>query len=196
MSDDFTPNDPATPESSGQKPPVRQDYTAPDASYSYGQPEAPEEPRQDTQAGQQEEPRQDTYYGYGQETHSAYQQAYQTGSGQPYYGQTQAKGTGTGFGIASLVLGILSIFTFACCVNYILAVLAIIFGIVQIVRNEKKAFAVAGIITAVISIIVGVVFAIFVVNVAEEITDPDNPLYQYLEQYEEDGSFQIQEDSF
>ena len=55
---------------------------------------------------------------------NAYQQA--------YYGQTQAKGTGTGFGIASLVLGILSVFTFACCINYILAVLAIIFGIVQL----------------------------------------------------------------
>ena len=107
----------------------------------------------------------------------AYQQA--------YYGQTQAKGTGTGFGIASLVLGILSVFTFACCINYILAVLAIIFGIVQIVKNEKKGLAIGGIITAVISIVLGIAVSLYAVNIAEKMQDPDSPFYQYFEEYEQ-----------
>ena len=57
---------------------------------------------------------------------------------QPVYGQAtqKQKGDSIGFGIASLILGIASIFLFACCVNYILAILAIIFGIVQIVTNK------------------------------------------------------------
>lgn len=164
MSDEFTTNE------NGSKTPEEtnfQDYTA------------PENPQPDN-----------TAYAYGQ---TAYQQAYQSEQSQPnayqqaYYGQTQAKGTGTGtgFGIASLVLGILSVFTFACCINYILAVLAIIFGIVQIVKNEKKGLAIGGIITAVISIVLGIVFSIYAVNIAEKMQDPDSPFYQYFEEYEQ-----------
>lgn len=162
MSDEFTTNEngSGTPEETNF-----QDYTA------------PENPQPDN-----------TAYAYGQ---TAYQQAYQSEQSQPnayqqaYYGQTQAKGTGTGFGIASLVLGILSVFTFACCINYILAVLAIIFGIVQIVKNEKKGLAIGGIITAVISIVLGIVFSIYAVNIAEKMQDPDSPFYQYFEEYEQ-----------
>ena len=138
---------------------------------------APENPQPDN-----------TAYAYGQ---TAYQQAYQNEQSQPnayqqaYYGQTQAKGTGTGFGIASLVLGILSVFTFACCINYILAVLAIIFGIVQIVKKEKKGLAIGGIITAVISIVLGIAVSLYAVNIAEKMQDPDSPFYQYFEEYEQ-----------
>ena len=144
---------------------------------SYGATSAEENPQPDN-----------TAYAYGQ---TAYQQAYQSEQSQPnayqqaYYGQTQAKGTGTGFGIASLVLGILSVFTFACCINYILAVLAIIFGIVQIVKNEKKGLAIGGIITAVISIVLGIAVSLYAVNIAEKMQDPDSPFYQYFEEYEQ-----------
>ena len=150
MSDEFTTNE------NGSKTPEEtnfQDYTAPENEIvqnetsqmtqeqpetSYGATSAEENPQPDS-----------TAYAYGQ---TAYQQAYQSEQSQPnayqqaYYGQTQAKGTGTGFGIASLVLGILSVFTFACCINYILAVLAIIFGIVQMVKNEKKGLAIGALI--------------------------------------------------
>ena len=144
---------------------------------SYGATSAEENPQPDN-----------TAYAYGQ---TAYQQAYQSEQSQPnayqqaYYGQTQTKGTGTGFGIASLVLGILSVFTFACCINYILAVLAIIFGIVQMVKNEKKGLAIGGIITAVISIVLGIAVSLYAVNIAEKMQDPDSPFYQYFEEYEQ-----------
>ena len=82
-------------------------------------------------------------------------------------------------------LGILSVFTFACCINYILAVLAIIFGIVQMVKNEKKGLAIGGIITAVISIVLGIAVSLYAVNIAEKMQDPDSPFYQYFEEYEQ-----------
>lgn len=174
MSDEFTTNE------NGSKTPEEtnfQDYTAPEKEIV----------QNETSQMTQEQP-DNTAYAYGQ---TAYQQAYQSEQSQPnayqqaYYGQTQAKGTGTGFGIASLVLGILSVFTFACCINYILAVLAIIFGIVQIVKNEKKGLAIGGIITAVISIVLGIAVSLYAVNIAEKMQDPDSPFYQYFEEYEQ-----------
>ena len=178
MSDEFTTNEngSGTPEETNF-----QDYTAPENEIvqnetsqmtqeqpetSYGATSAEENPQPDNTAYQSE-----------QSQPNAYQQA--------YYGQTQAKGTGTGFGIASLVLGILSVFTFACCINYILAVLAIIFGIVQMVKNEKKGLAIGGIITAVISIVLGIAVSLYAVNIAEKMQDPDSPFYQYFEEYEQ-----------
>ena len=105
---------------------------------------------------------------------------------QPYGGKPP-KGDGTGFGVASLVLGIASVFLFGCCVNYITAVLAIIFGVVQMVKNRSKSMAVAGIVTACVSILLGTFMWIGVaVNMngrsAEEIYDDIyNDFYDYYE---------------
>lgn len=101
---------------------------------------------------------------------------------QPVYGQAtqKQKGDSIGFGIASLILGIASIFLFACCVNYILA---IIFGIVQIVTNKRKGLAIGGIVTAAISIIIATVMWAFGFSVAGELDDPSSPLYKYYEEY-------------
>ena len=72
--------------------------------------------------------------------------------------------------------------------------LAIIFGIVQIVKNEKKGLAIGGIITAVISIVLGIAVSLYAVNIAEKmqdpdspfyLQDPDSPFYQYFEEYEQ-----------
>ncbi len=71
----------------------------------------------------------------------------------PYSNAAPQNSDSVGFGVASLVLGILSIFLFACCVNFIMALLAIIFGIVQIAKSKKRGMAIAGIITSVISVI-------------------------------------------
>lgn len=192
MSDEFTTNNGV----SLDKNPKREDYAAPEQN-------APENPQsydaQQTSNGQPEGGQQSYTYGqtgefqqnsnYGStQDQSAYQQAY---NGQPYYGQAQTKGTGTGFGIASLVLGIISIFTFACCINYILAILAIIFGIVQIVKNEKKGLAIAGIVLGVISIILAILVTIGVAGLAINSGDTDSLLQNYLKEYEN-----LQEDSF
>jgi len=63
-------------------------------------------------------------------------------------------------------------------------VLAIIFGIVQMVKNEKKGLAIGGIITAVISIVLGIAVSLYAVNIAEKMQDPDSPFYQHFEEYE------------
>lgn len=116
-------------------------------------------------------------YTNGNTYSSPYQQSNTNQSQNLYYGQaSQDKGESIGFGIASLVLGILSIFTFMCCINYILAILAIIFGIVQLVKSKKKGMAIAGIITAAISVIIATVFW---VAVASE--GADSTLKEYRE---------------
>ena len=124
--------------------------------------------------------------GYSQQNYN--QQSYnQAGYGQPNYNQQPygqpgmaQKSDSNGFGIASLVLGIISIFTFFCCINYILAIIAIILGVVQLVRSSQKGLAIGGIVTAAISILGSIIFWIFVsVAGAEEI----GPMQQYMEEY-------------
>ena len=59
-----------------------------------------------------------------------------------------------GFGIASMILGIISLVLFCSCVNLILAVISIIFGIIQLSTPEsKKGMAIAGLITSGLSIL-------------------------------------------
>lgn len=118
-------------------------------------------------------------YSNGNAYSSPYQQNSTNQSQNLYYGQAmQGKGDSIGFGVASMVLGILSIFTFFCCVNYIFAILAIIFGIVQLVKSTKKGMAITGIITAAISIIISIVFW---VAAASESTNSDAIFDNYTE---------------
>ncbi len=68
---------------------------------------------------------------------------------------SSGKGQGTGLGIASMVCGILSIVTI-CCLPYapiVLGIVAIVLGIVQIVKNEKKGMAIAGIVCGAVGLI-------------------------------------------
>ncbi len=78
-----------------------------------------------------------------------------------YYQQPARKGNGVGFGIASLVLGIVSLLLFCTCINWITAILAIIFGIVQITANREHGLAIGGIITAGMSLLFNIMFWIF-----------------------------------
>ena len=94
---------------------------------------------------------------YQQETYrqGTYQQIYQEPGSGAY------RPAGEGFGIASLALGIASMVLFCSCLNIPLAILAIVFGIIQITKpSGRKGLPAGGIVTAVISLIAFVVFLI------------------------------------
>lgn len=61
--------------------------------------------------------------------------------------------TGKGFGIASLLLGAISIALFCSFINFFTSILGIIFGVVQIRRGSGKGFAIVGILCSIFSVI-------------------------------------------
>lgn len=86
-------------------------------------------------------------YGYGQPGSGSPQYG-SYGYGQPYSAPADSKSDSIGFGVASLVLGIVSILLFCTCISWITAILAIIFGIIQLVKCRQKGLAIGGLITA------------------------------------------------
>lgn len=73
------------------------------------------------------------------------------------------KGQGTGLGIASMVCGICAVL-FLCCMfggslalgtylSPVLSIVAIVLGIVQLVKNESKGMAIAGIICGAVALV-------------------------------------------
>ena len=95
-----------------------------------------------------------------------YNQNQTYGNGPVYTGEPMnygsGKGQGKGLGIASMVCGIVSLV--ACClypyVGLVLAVVAIVLGIVQIVKNESKGMAIAGIICGAVTILLFIILLI------------------------------------
>lgn len=88
------------------------------------------------------------------------------------------KGDGTGFGMASFILGVVSLLMFCVGINWITGILAIIFGIVQLVKHRERGLAVAGMITAGISFLLAVTLYIALV-VGAPASDVDfNKLYE------------------
>ncbi len=114
------------------------------------------------------------------------------------------KKLGLGFGIASLVLGLMSLFGFFTIINIIPAILAIIFGIIQIASYEKKGFAIGGIVTAVASIALclitwGLILtnASFLYMMQDEMLDileNDEDFQEYMDQYLDDNGVYIYEE--
>lgn len=153
---DYSTQQSYQPNYNGGQQPYQQGYTAGQPNYNGGQ-----QPYQSNyNAGQQY-----SQQSYGTQTPHMKPYA-QSAYGQTVYGQ-QANGgkpqnDGTGFGIASMVLGIISILLFCTCFNIITAIIAIIFGIIQLVKSKKKVFAIVGISTAAVSIILTIVFWIVV----------------------------------
>lgn len=102
-----------------------------------------------------------TYY---QENTYQYQQgAYQQGYQQPYQEPYQEpyQPASQAFGIASMIIGIISLVLFCSCINIPLAVVAIIFGIIQLVKKDSsKGAAIAGIITSAVSIILFIIMVV------------------------------------
>ena len=94
---------------------------------------------------------------YGQNTQ---QNAGQTQDGGSFYHSSSQPG-GNGFGIASMVLGILALVFFCGCINIPLAIISIIFAIIHINRKTGSiGFAIAGIVTSVISVILTVIMIV------------------------------------
>lgn len=71
---------------------------------------------------------------------------------------SSGKGQGKGLGIASMICGIVSLI--GCCglwyIGIPCAIVAIILGIIQIVKNESKGMAIAGIICGALGIVLSV----------------------------------------
>lgn len=115
---------------------------------------------------------------------------WQNTNGHNMYQEPQPKPS-QAFGIASLVLGILSLLCFYSCCNILPAVLAIIFGIVQLAMNKSgKGMAIAGIITSILSVVLLIAFyAMFMFStdfqsmLDEELKNPD--LYEYYNYYDD-----------
>lgn len=82
-------------------------------------------------------------------------------SGEPV-DYSSGKGQGKGLGIASMVCGIISLI--GCCglwyVSIPLAIVAIVLGIVQIVKNEARGMAIAGIVCGAVGAILSILIIV------------------------------------
>ncbi len=117
-----------------------------------------------------------TNYNYGQSNGSAgYNYGQQNGSTDYNYGQSNNsagynygqqngnnKSESEGFGIASLILGIVTVLLFCTCISWITGILAIIFGILQLVKGNKKGMAVVGLITGGIGLVASIILYILI----------------------------------
>lgn len=105
--------------------------------------------------------------------------------GSPYM-QPQTPKKGCAFGIAALVVGILSM-TLCCVGGSVLGIIGAVLGIVGLCRKESKyGLAIGGIVTSVLGVLIGIYMLVVVVfaGVAyDEIKDMDEDELQYwLEQ--------------
>ncbi len=93
-----------------------------------------------------------------------------------------------------MILGILSLVLFCSCINIPMAAGAIIFGILQLVRSrEGRGMAVAGIITAVLSVVALIVSVVLLwvpfLSYYEDGYGGDKPLPGYEDDYDYDFDY-------
>lgn len=116
---------------------------------------------------------------YGQ-YNQQYAQYGQQGYSQQYPAYVESQDDSNGMGVASLVMGIISL---VCCSSFIFSVLGIVFGIISLSRKKtNNGIAVAGVVLSAISIIIGiVVICAFVATgaYAELLNDIYNDPYFY-----------------
>lgn len=146
----------------------------------------------------------DQQSGYYQQGANNQQGVYTQNTYDNYYASADAQQPegGSGFGIASLVLGILALITFCTiCMNIPLAILAIIFAIIQLVKGNGKGLAIGGLITSGLSIVACIVFYLVIGLSApkfSDLTDMDSFMQQYPELYQEleDYDYHMDDDTF
>ncbi len=99
-----------------------------------------------------------------------------------------------GLGIAAMCLGIASLFLFCTCINIPLAIVGIVLGIIQIVKYKNKGFAITGIITSMISLILAIIFWILYMNASiEELGGTINSNDFMQELFEDEDSDMLEE---
>lgn len=107
-------------------------------------------------------------YRQHQQYYDQYRQQQQWNQGNPYqnnnYNGYYQPDDSRGFGIASMVLGIISLLCFCSFLNLAPAILAIIFGVISLSRRRSNAFAIAGIVCAAISLVLLVVTVVLFVG--------------------------------
>lgn len=154
---------------------------------------------EDTSYGETQQEHAENPYGnpYGNPYENPYGNQYQYN---PYGGTPRepqrgphGKKMNVGLGIASLVIGIISLMCFCTGLNVILAILAIVFGIVQLATCESKGLAIGGIVMAAISIVLtAITYGLLFSNVTftdmmkEEVQQnfqDDEDIQQFLEEY-------------
>ena len=114
---------------------------------------AAERAKKESQQQQQSTNNSSANYGYSQ-----YQNTHYNGPSYTTYNKNSASGkkAGNGLAIASMILGIVSLVLFCSCINLITAIIAIIMGIVFLANYNTasgKGMAIAGIVTAALSIV-------------------------------------------
>lgn len=118
--------------------------------------------------------------------------AYQfAGDSADYWSVREVPSGGRGFGIASMVLGIIALVLFFSFVNIPLAILAIIFGIIQLTRKAPKGMAISGIVMSTISLFLLVIFwaCMFVSDARTESTDSSTYYYEGSENDDASGDY-------
>lgn len=139
-----------TPNTNGwNNQPVQQDYTQ-----QYNQAPQQNYAQQYNQAPQQDYAQQyNNQASYGQQSDQLFDQVYQSPQYNAPYVQSESKGNG--MGIASLVLGIISLVTFClCCISLPLSITGLVLGIVsKVKKKENNAIAIVGIILCAVAIV-------------------------------------------
>lgn len=130
--------------------------------YNSQQPEYSTQSDNSQQSGYSEQPYNNQQSEYNQQSYSNQQPDYngQPGySNQPYNNYTQPS---SGFGIASMVCGIIALITCCLwCTCIPLAVVSIVLGILQIQKGTAKGMAIAGIVCSAIALILFVVLTVW-----------------------------------
>ena len=120
-------------------------------------------------------------------TYNPYGNPYYDNNNIPEYGDNGGKGYSGGFGVASLVLGIVSILCFCSGINIITGILSIIFGIIHISKHSgENATAIIGFVTSGLSLLVLVLCLAFIIFGSWD-ADTDHKTYEYNKEYDYDG---------
>ena len=94
---------------------------------------------------------------------------------------------GKGFAIAALVLGICAfVFCWIPVLNWILGILAVVFGIIALVKKAKKGMAITGLILGAVGLFVAIIISIFglaILGAASEYSSTNNSSYHSLYDY-------------